>query len=367
MELKIDVDLNKLILPLNETEYTLLETSLINEGCRDALIVWGDIIIDGHNRYEICKKNNISFKILQKTFDNIEQAKDWMDANQLGRRNLTDTQRQILIGRRYNREKNKKTFKGNQFTKVVGDKLSPTKTAEKLAKEYNIDERTMYRYGKTALEFDTLQKENPVLANEILKNAKTFIEVKREEKKSKQKERFAKLKEKELLPIVKKYDVVVIDPPWQMEKIEREVAPLQTGFDYSTMTIEEIKNYKLPNEKDCHVFMWITHKNLPHGFDIFENWKVKYVCCFVWHKNGGFQPFGLPQYNCEFVLYGRIGVPEFFDLKNFNVCFSANRTGHSEKPELFYQTIKRVTVGKRVDIFGRREIDGFDSWGDEIC
>jgi N6-adenosine-specific RNA methylase IME4 len=204
------------------------------------------------------------------------------------------------------------------------------------------------------------ESENPL-------NAKTlYKELNRTEKLKGQEAKNDILKGKELAPLTGKFDVIVIDPPWQMEKIKREVAPLQIGFDYPTMTINEIKKINLPAEDNCHVFLWITHKFLPFGFDILKEWNVNYVCCFVWHKNGGFQPFGLPQYNCEFVLYGRIGTPKFLDFKNFNVCFNANRTKHSEKPELFYQLIKRVTGGKRIDIFNRRTIDGFDTWGNEV-
>jgi len=203
--------------------------------------------------------------------------------------------------------------------------------------------------------------ENSILNIKLLDN-----ELNRSVKLKEQQDRFSLLKDRELNPVNGKYDVIVIDPPWEMEKIKRDVAPMQVGFDYPTMSIDQIKEFKLPAEENCHVFMWITHKHLPYGFEIFNHWNVKYVCCFVWHKNGGFQPFGLPQYNCEFVLYGRIGTPEFYDLKDFNVCFSADRTGHSEKPELFYNILKRVTAGKRTDIFSRRNIDGFENWGNEL-
>ena len=189
--------------------------------------------------------------------------------------------------------------------------------------------------------------------------------IKTEEKKAIVQEQIQVLKEKEVQPSTGIYDVIVIDPPWQMEKIEREVAPNQVGFDYPTMTIDEIKAMDLPAEKNCHVFMWITQKHHRHGFEIFDAWGVNFICEFVWHKNGGFQPFGLPQFNHEYVMYGRIGTPTFIDFKNFFTCFNANRTGHSAKPEEFYDTIRRVTAGKRIDMFNRRKIEGYDTWGNQ--
>ena len=90
-------ELREHIIPLGEEELFLLENSIVKEGCREALIVWEKtddqlILVDGHNRFKICEKNNIPFKVKKIKFSSIEEAKLWMIDNQMGRRNLTPDQ-----------------------------------------------------------------------------------------------------------------------------------------------------------------------------------------------------------------------------------------------------------------------------------
>lgn len=93
MQIIIDKEFQSLIPPLTVEEYEGLEKSILADGCRDALVLWGDILVDGHNRYEICTTHDVPFQTVQKDFADRDDAKLWMMRNQLARRNLNDFQR----------------------------------------------------------------------------------------------------------------------------------------------------------------------------------------------------------------------------------------------------------------------------------
>lgn len=93
----VDQEFKSLIPALTNDEYTGLEENIISEGCRDAIVLWNNIIVDGHNRYEICTNHNIPFQTVQKEFSDRDDAKLWMMHNQLSRRNLNDMQRVAVV------------------------------------------------------------------------------------------------------------------------------------------------------------------------------------------------------------------------------------------------------------------------------
>ena len=101
MNITINEELRSFIDPLTEIEYAALERSLRLEGCRDALVLWNDILIDGHNRYAICRKLDIPFKTVQNTtFTSIEDVQLWVIENNLARRSVSDFQRGVLALRK---------------------------------------------------------------------------------------------------------------------------------------------------------------------------------------------------------------------------------------------------------------------------
>lgn len=94
MELIIDEDYKQCLPALTEEEYRELESSVLKDGVLNPIIVWDKVIIDGHNRYDICKIHGITdFPIKEIKFNSKDEALEWILRNQLGRRNLTDFQR----------------------------------------------------------------------------------------------------------------------------------------------------------------------------------------------------------------------------------------------------------------------------------
>lgn len=101
MKIIVNEELKTYIDPLTPEEFDSLERSLLAEGCRDALVLWGDVLIDGHNRYAICQAHGLAFQTVQNTlFKSMEDVHLWMIEQHLGRRSVSDFQRGVLALRR---------------------------------------------------------------------------------------------------------------------------------------------------------------------------------------------------------------------------------------------------------------------------
>jgi N6-adenosine-specific RNA methylase IME4 len=393
MTVRIDPEFQAMIPPLRADERAQLEANIVADGVRDPLVTWDGILIDGHNRYEIATRLGLPFQVVARTFATREEAADWVDRNQLGRRNLHPDQFALLVGRRYNRAKKQGArtdlTSGNSYPK------SDDRTSARIASDHGLSEKTVRNAGQFADAVERVKAIAPSIEREvatgtavprravvkaaellesapeeaaaILSGERTLPDVVRDIKRAAIVDQLTSVSAVEAKAARGIYDVLVIDPPWPMEKIERDVRPNQSAFDYPTMSEGELRALTLPMADDCHVWLWTTHKFLPMALRLLDAWSLKYVCTFVWHKPGGFQPIGLPQYNSEFALYARRGTPSFIDTKAFPTCFDAARGAHSEKPEAFYDVLRRVTAGRRLDMFNRRRLDGFDGWGKEAA
>ena len=101
MNIVVNEELKAYIDPLTPEEHDALERSILAEGCRHALVLWGDVLVDGHNRYGICQKHGLPFQTVQNTrFQSMEDVHLWMIDQHLGRRSVSDFQRGVLALRK---------------------------------------------------------------------------------------------------------------------------------------------------------------------------------------------------------------------------------------------------------------------------
>lgn len=190
-KLLIDNEFRELVRPLLKDEYLTLESNLLADGCRDPITVWNGVIVDGHNRYEICTRHHIPFSTVTHDFSSREEAIAWICANQLGRRNISEETRKYLIGKRYEAEKiisYRKNSKGaNQYTpepdeenlpyetydstqrsKQVQPATDPLRTSERLAAEYHLAHGTVEKYGTYSKALDKIAQKDPSMMPRIL-------------------------------------------------------------------------------------------------------------------------------------------------------------------------------------------------------
>lgn len=160
---KIDSEFKALIRQLSDEEKKLLEESIIKDGCRDAIVTWEGIIIDGHNRYEICHKHVKFFKEATLKFNAREEVIKWIIQNQLARRNLSPDEIAYYRGKLYN--ETKKSIPNadgkNQHTNEVDcqNGNQPKKnTAEEIAQKEGVSPRTVIRDGQFAENVDAIAK-----------------------------------------------------------------------------------------------------------------------------------------------------------------------------------------------------------------
>lgn len=197
-------ELESLIPPLGAEERAQLEANILVEGCREALLVWPTfesviyqdstsakqvyVLVDGHNRYSICRKNGLDFSIHFVNYSTLEAVKMFMVDNQLGRRNLTPEQSSYLRGvkylnlrqhkGKYDRAEHKdqnglyESIEGEKDTYSDKDHFGPyansTKkltTAEWLAEEFKVGQTTIKRDAEFA---QGLEKLSPELKISIL-------------------------------------------------------------------------------------------------------------------------------------------------------------------------------------------------------
>ncbi len=413
-ELRIDEEFKNLIPSLTKDEYEQLKSSILVDGCRDAIVVWKEegILLDGHNRHAICSEHNIKFKKIEMSFGGRSEAQNWVILNQMGRRNLTEGQRFYLIGKLHREAKgtvghqigapSHNKAKGVRVAPLVSDIDQPEQTVtdkkgrtrDKLAVATKVSPKTVERAQAYANAIDTVAEvvndptiKDKIISGVIARNRKDVIEL----------SNMPKEKIQEVIEIVErdgkkigtalneikmehihdgiesgktvfpkgKYHTIVFDPPWPIEEMDTKLNGNEVG--YPTMSIEEIKKFPLQNmaHDNCHLYLWTTPRHLPMAFKLAKHWGFKYECLMTCVKNLGITPSNRWMYSTDHVLFctkGRLPL-----LKSGQrLDFAEETSVHGLRPDVFYDLVQDVSPGPKIDVFARKRREGWDVLGNDV-
>ena len=166
----IDEEFKMLLPALDRDTYAWLEDNIITYGCREPLVLWGDVLIDGHNRYEILMKHGLEFETVSLEFDSREAVIIWIISTQVSRRNLNPMQLSYYRGLHYNTEK-KVQGSRNQNVKKSEKPHSDVfqgPTSGRLAELYKVSKATIERDSRIADALVAIGKVSPEVKKGIL-------------------------------------------------------------------------------------------------------------------------------------------------------------------------------------------------------
>lgn len=360
MRLRMDKEFRALIPPLTDTERAELECSLLREGCRDSLVRWKDVLLDGHHRLAICTEHEIPYKTLALEFKTRDDAMIWIIKNQFARRNLTRFQRDELAlklkpllveqakarmsegGKGY--QTSDTLVVNKELAKIAGTSHDSIHKSSVISESASEETKQALRRGETTVnaEYTKIQREGR--------------ETKRQAKRD---ENVVKVRGAETLEDLllggARFATIVMDPPWDWGD-EGDVNQLgRAKHDYAGMPLQEIAELPIGRlaEDDCHLYLWITNRSLPKGFGLLDAWGFRYITCLTWAKPS----IGMGNYfrgSTEQVLFAVKGSQPLA-RKDVGTWFEADRGArHSDKPDLFYEIAATCSPAPRLEAFGRK-------------
>ncbi len=387
-EFAIDDEFESLILPLTDGEYQLLKASIEANGCLDPVIVWQEeqILLDGHNRVEICDELETQFDVREMSFESRAAAKEWVILHQLGRRNLPVYHRCELalalepsIRARAKANQSVAGGSGGLSPSLGGEKLSPTlgkalDTERELARLACVSHGTMHKVIHIRPRIDDKTREQ-LRARPPEKTVNgVYKQLTKAAKKAKQ---IAATETAELPDGI--FNVIVADPPWQYFNREDD-AEHRAANPYPSMSIEAITNYgKQPDEnggwmdgtgvqtiadENAILWLWTTNAHIEHSFGIAREWGFEPKTILTWAKDR----MGMGEWlrgqteHCLMCVRGKPVVR----LTSETTLIKGPMREHSRKPDEFYAMVEKLCPGKaRAELFSRTEREGWTTAGAE--
>lgn len=383
-KLKINETFKKLIPPLTKEEFNQLEQNCIAEGIREAIIIWNDTIIDGHNRYEISLMYDLPFETNELCFKDENEVKEWMILNQFGRRNLSNYQRSVLaleledVFKEKAKEK-QKLSEGKGIQKSEDLKQPEIVTIKEVAKVAQVSHDTISKVK--VIEAKAPEEIKEKLATGEVSINQVYQDIKKEEKKELLEQKKQQYEDRilntninefkiDIFNTNEKFRVIYADPAWSYN--DKQDTPNLGGASkhYQTMSLNEICNLPVKeiSEKDSVLFLWVTSPLLEDAFEVIKTWGFKYKSSFIWDKI----KHNMGHYNSvrhEILLIATKGscVPDNKTLYDSVQSIERN-DNHSEKPIEFLNIIDDLySFGNKLEMFCRKiKKQNWYGWGNEI-
>ena len=145
-------EMEQLLPPLSAGQLSSLESDILENGCYNPIIVNEDmVIVDGHNRFRICEKHGLPYRMLVFSFADLLEAKQWALDTQKGRRNLDKWELgQIALKLKPEIEAKARANQGSRTDLSVNSPkgYTPTSTRKEMAQVVGIGEQAMGRIAQ---------------------------------------------------------------------------------------------------------------------------------------------------------------------------------------------------------------------------
>ncbi len=338
-ELFINNSFRDLIPPLSPDEYSELEQSLIKEGNRVPIDTWRGYIIDGHNRYDICKKNNIDLKPSNEVKLDDEQAvMEWIIRNQFGRRNLQPYSRGILALKLEDiiaiRAKQKQKESGGAVPQK--SVKPPIDTQKELAKIANVSHDTIAKV-KVIQDKATPQQKASLVAGKTTIN-KVYNQVKPPvQPKPLPKEEIKNVKlitgDMELIiPTLGKFDLIIADPPYNVTEFEWDKYD-----DFIKQTEIWLRICKASLSDKYHLFWFCSPQYSADIEMVFRKLELPIKSRIIWHRRNmsmGSQATSRFIDSWEMIFHSgntELNMPDKWDSTRFDVqTFAVPQTNFND-------------------------------------